>query len=70
MIPFIMAKHLFHIKDDGVMRVQRVIKWRREFENSRKDNRNDDHTGRPSTARTGVNVARVEGLILTHCKNG
>jgi hypothetical protein len=37
MIPFIWAKQVFPIKGDGIVRVQHVVKWGRDFENGRKD---------------------------------
>jgi hypothetical protein len=43
--------------------VQDVRKWRKEPENSGKDN-HDDHTNGSSTSRAEENAARMEELIL------
>jgi hypothetical protein len=52
MIPFIWAKHVLPIDSDDVVRVQHVAKWCRDFENSQKDSRNEDCSGRPNISRT------------------
>ena len=68
-IRFLWAKHVSAIEicsyliDDGVMRVQRVRKWRREFGSGRM-NVYDDRTGWSSTPRMDVNAALVEKLML------
>jgi hypothetical protein len=49
---------------DGVMRMQHIRKWRREFGNCRLNIHEDDSSGRSSTSRTDVKAALVEELIL------
>jgi hypothetical protein len=65
-IRFLWAEHVSPIKihcqlievyGDGVMSVQHVRNWCREFENGRTNIHNDDRTGWPSTSRIDVNAA-------------
>jgi hypothetical protein len=48
---------------DGIIRVQHVWNWCREFNNGRLD-MHDDCTVQRGTLRTDVNTAQVEELIL------
>jgi hypothetical protein len=57
-IRFLWAKHvspveihrqLIEVYGDGVMSVQHVREWCREFKNGRTNIHDDDRTGRPST---------------------
>jgi hypothetical protein len=48
------------------MRMQHIWKWYIEFENSRMDVCDDDHTGRHITSGTGYSSSG--GLILDNCR--
>jgi hypothetical protein len=56
-------RRLIEAYGDGSVREQRIRKWRRDFENNRKDI-HDDCTGRFRTRMTAVNAARMVELIL------
>jgi hypothetical protein len=56
--------HLFNGTGDGLIQVQHVRKWCREFENGQKDIHDDDRTDQHSTSSACVNAAKVEEVIL------
>jgi hypothetical protein len=53
-------RQLMAASGDGVMRVQHVRKWCREFENGRTGIHDTNRISRPNTSRTAVNAARVK----------
>lgn len=56
--------HLIKGSDDGLIQVQHVRKWCREFENGQKDIRDDDCTDWHSISSACVNAAEVEEVIV------
>lgn len=54
------SPQLIEVYGDGVIRLQHVRQWCREFENSRMDVYDDGRTSRPSTSGMVVKAVRVE----------
>jgi hypothetical protein len=56
--------HLIKRSGDGLIQVQHVRKWCREFENGQKDIHSDDRTNRHSTSSARLYAAEVAEVIF------
>ena len=48
---------------DAVLSSSQVLRWYKAFKDGREGVEDEEHTGRPSTSRTGNNVARVKAVL-------